>query len=1254
MKPAPPVTKACMKVSVSLSQPRVSSTSPRGGGCDRTRSEAEAVYFGACMTRPSLEQRLLRPIVLTRPVRLVEPNSWVTHVPFAFWLVDALRPRLFVELGTHSGNSYAAFAQAVQATGTDAACYAVDSWSGDAQAGYYGEDIFRDWSAFHDLHFASFSRLVRATFDDALEHFDDGTIDLLHIDGLHTYDAVRHDFENWRAKLSPRAVVLFHDVNVREGDFGAWRYWDALRAQFPSFTFTHGHGLGVLAVGSEPDPEVSWLVRLPNDGEEASLVRRFFSGLGDAMRLQLECDASRLASGAAASQVRELEAALAVAEESAAAARATGDDRRALRRQITEVEAARDDVIVQRNALKDQLAAIEAARDEAARRLENAEAEAAARLRNLSECRQLEQLQSERARQAEYSAGAAVRRVREMQATLQDTRAATETFEQHVRLSAAARVAQAPQPKTSGLARVRGRLRDAGIPLGWAARRPLRFARAVARLRRREYRRLTGMLAESGLFDAAHYRAVTGAGPLVNPVARFLTGGDAAGESPHPLFDPAWYLQQNPDLADVAPLQHYLRSGGWELRSPHPLFDARHYVAQWPAGSITALTPLTHYVRVGGAAGASPHPLFDAGHVLSQRPDLGVAGVNLLLHYLRTGADELLDPHPLFASRFYVDTNPDLAGGNPLEHFVRHGAAEGRSPHPLVDIGFYWERRPDVRAEGANVLLHYLAVGLREDVDPHPLFDTSFYLAQAAGVREIGLNPLVHYLRWGWRDGLSPNPWFDPQYYVERYPDVRGVNPLLHFMQHGWREHRDPSPEFSVAGYLRANQDIPPDGLDPLSHFLRHGRTEGRTCGRGPVTPSRAGQPVVLRISSRTPAPPTVLCVSHVSPWPVRAGNEYRLSRLLRHFRDRGYRVVLVLAPIDSEPLAPGAFEHLATELGNVVLCHRDGRVEHRLRDVPDVLSPLSGLPLAPADGDSPLEASDRAFCHDVVYLAAVALARVLGPTVVLAEYIFMTRVFSGIGPNALKVVDTIDVFSQKGSNVMAYGIGDHGVAVDVESRMLARADVVVAIHPADAAAFEAMSHSRDVIVTGVDADVQTVRAWPSEPVAFLPGSSNALNLAGLRDFLRFAWPRVLAAVPGATLRVAGGVGRAVPPGTPGVQVLGHVPDLAAQYASARVVINPAVAGTGLKIKTVEALAHLTPVVGWHHNRDGLPPSLGAFVDEARDWRDFADTVVGRLTAGESPFHEDGIRSIRHALSAETIYRALDERVDRFFARSHP
>src|SRR5262245_37431776 len=143
-----------------------------------------------------------------RPTRTGVVSAWLGHVPFAHWIVRVARPRVLVELGTHNGVSYSAFCETILRDGLDARCYAVDTWKGDEQSGYYGEEVYADLCRFHESRYSAFSELLRCTFDDALPYLADGSVDLLHIDGLHTYDAVRGDFEHWQPKLSSRAVVL--------------------------------------------------------------------------------------------------------------------------------------------------------------------------------------------------------------------------------------------------------------------------------------------------------------------------------------------------------------------------------------------------------------------------------------------------------------------------------------------------------------------------------------------------------------------------------------------------------------------------------------------------------------------------------------------------------------------------------------------------------------------------------------------------------------------------------------------------------------------------------------------------------------------------------------------------------------------------------------------------------------------------------------------------------------------------------------
>ena len=190
----------------------------------------------------------LEPLFL-HPPRIGIESAWFGHVPFAHWLIAACQPHVLVELGTHNGASYLSFCEAMARFSPQGRAYAVDTWAGDEHAGFYPEAVFWDLQRFHDERYSGFSALLRCTFDAALPYFADRSVDVLHIDGLHTYAAVRADWLSWQPKLSASAVVLFHDTNVRERGFGVWQLWEELSGQFPHFEFVHEHGLGVLAVG---------------------------------------------------------------------------------------------------------------------------------------------------------------------------------------------------------------------------------------------------------------------------------------------------------------------------------------------------------------------------------------------------------------------------------------------------------------------------------------------------------------------------------------------------------------------------------------------------------------------------------------------------------------------------------------------------------------------------------------------------------------------------------------------------------------------------------------------------------------------------------------------------------------------------------------------------------------------------------------------------------------------------------------------
>jgi len=218
---------------------------------------------------------------LVKPRYLAHPLNWAGHIPFAFWLLDVAKPGVILELGTNIGNSYFAFCQSIQEQQLPTKAFAVDTWQGDEHACDYGEEVFSIVHTHNQEHYHTFSTLMRMTFDDATTHFANGSIDLLHIGGFHTYETVKHDFENWLPKMSEHGIVLFHDTNVHERIFGVWRLFSELSDRYPSISFDHSDGLGVLVTGMQHNDTLKRMIEDWKTAERQTFFKSFFSCVAD-------------------------------------------------------------------------------------------------------------------------------------------------------------------------------------------------------------------------------------------------------------------------------------------------------------------------------------------------------------------------------------------------------------------------------------------------------------------------------------------------------------------------------------------------------------------------------------------------------------------------------------------------------------------------------------------------------------------------------------------------------------------------------------------------------------------------------------------------------------------------------------------------------------------------------------------------------------------------------------------------------------
>lgn len=225
----------------------------------------------------------LRPASYWLPPHL-PVSAWLTHGPFASWLVDVLRPERIVELGTHYGYSCFVFAEAVKRLGLDATVDAVDSWEGDDHAGRYGQEVYDYVRSVAESDYPDSVRLVRGWFREARPLFEEASVDLLHIDGRHGYDDALADYTDWRSTVRDGGVILFHDIAERDNGFGVWRLWEELAEPGRSFTFHHGHGLGVLAIGEIEHQPLRALFAA--DDATAARIRTDYERLGQTVSRQ--------------------------------------------------------------------------------------------------------------------------------------------------------------------------------------------------------------------------------------------------------------------------------------------------------------------------------------------------------------------------------------------------------------------------------------------------------------------------------------------------------------------------------------------------------------------------------------------------------------------------------------------------------------------------------------------------------------------------------------------------------------------------------------------------------------------------------------------------------------------------------------------------------------------------------------------------------------------------------------------------------
>jgi hypothetical protein len=297
-------------------------------------------------------------------------------------------------------------------------------------------------------------------------------------------------------------------------------------------------------------------------------------------------------------------------------------------------------------------------------------------------------------------------------------------------------------------------------------------------------------------------------------------------------------------------------------------------------------------------------------------------------------------------------------------------------------------------------------------------------------------------------------------------------------------------------------------------------------------------------------------------PAPPYRGDTERARSVLSTFRRWGWTTAVVHAHGEGSDAAayPDAAE----------LCD-DLTVHFRPYPRPAPYAPLASW-CPPGYADVVTSTCER-LQADVLYVQLSLLAPCLG---------------ASSPPHLVKVIDADNLFYERASMFRRAGLDYDwvGTSLEEETAAIGAADLVVSVQEREHETLRRLLPTHAHALVPPYRRVEPSPQWLTRNILTI-GNYYDAQAIGLRRFAEDGMPEVRALFPDATLTVIGTIGGDTP-ARPGVELLGHVDDVDPYFHRASIVLNPVLAGGGIKRKTIDALCRGKCLVSTPAGMDGL------------------------------------------------------------------
>ena len=726
-------------------------------------------------------------------------SDWLDHLPFAFWLMESIKPKIVVELGAASGAAYFAFCQALDKLNAGGRCYAVDHWS---QQNKHAE--LEKITDYNKTQYEEFSKILDYDLFQAANLFLDGSVDLLHLNLPDPTTDAMLLFQLWQPKLSAQAVVLLH--HSQQSSFPhLLQLRTELQKQHQHFEFLQQHGLLVAQFNKPPSDSFSRLLEIRPGEQTYEIVQTVFSRLGKACSAAMQADEAQL-------QVQQVQMVLADAQSALQQRQQRIDD---LLSELTEHKnwlANRDQALSQ---LHDQLSQTEQQSsseknmlNQRISLLENLRTELKQEMENLFA--HIEQLNTEKSQLQQ-----------QQQQQQRDIARDKESLQQQLRAIELDKELLQQQ------------LRDMELDkqsLQHKLATEAEQAKSVLYQVRQELQHSTDLLTQSQL-------QVQNLQSDQQQLERQL---QVEADERASLSQQLATLTRNAEQQRLQLSQQVQQHQETQLRLEQQLKEQQQLSTHLTGQSeqqLLALAQAEQQIGLRFNELATLTDLYERGQQELQTLRPMAEQVQLLSTQLNVSQDELQVCHAALR-----ENELQLAGSVTALAQKANALAESRSDltkaqhelqqsyDELAQMGLLLRQQQEIAAN-AQTQLHAELNQIRKLLELHRKSKSWKLTAPLRAVSSVfgKKDNAARQLRKE-QEALTESGLFDENWYLTQYPDLAqaGVDPMLHYLKFGGFEGRRPNPDFDSAFYLAQYPDVVKAGLNPLVHYIKFGRTEQR------------------------------------------------------------------------------------------------------------------------------------------------------------------------------------------------------------------------------------------------------------------------------------------------------------------------------------------------------------------------------------------------------------------------------------------